>query len=265
MSGQDPTMMPFTDTLNAVKEPVLPSIFDLSGIAEGIVPVEAGLEMVPKDQIIHPAWLFIYLFVLLGFFAWIRLYYGNLLTQTVQATTNFQVANRMFKDNSLLQRQLDNILLALYFLSVTFLLFFMEERLKVTPLRLHGSLLYLFNLALLVGVFFGKIVLINLAGFLFNRIRIFREYLYNAFIFNKLMGMVILPMLLFVVYTSGVLQGVFFWLTLATIALVVVMRLIRGVVFSFKKNISIFYMFLYLCALEIAPLVLLYKWLEGIL
>ena len=32
-----------------------------------------------------------------------------------------------------------------------------------------------------------------------------------------------------------------------------------------KKDISIFYMFLYLCALEISPLVLLYRWLEGML
>ena len=107
--------------------------------------------------------------------------------------------------------------------------------------------------------------MVNLAGFLFNRIKIFKEYLYNSFIFNKLMGMAILPLLLFVVYTTGILQKAFFWLTLATVVLVIIMRLIRGVVFSFKKDVSIFYMFLYLCALEISPLVLLYRWLEGIL
>ena len=265
MSGQDSTMMPFTDTLDAVKYTLPQSVFDLSMVAEGIVPVEGGLNLVEKMQIFNPVWLFIYLFILLGFFAWIRLYYGNILIQTVQASANFQVATRMFKDNSLLQSQLDKILYALYFMSMAFLLFIVKEEVELTPNNLNGILLYLFNLALLVGIFFGRIVLINLTGLLFNRIRIFREYLYNIFIFNKLMGMIILPLLLFVVYTSGVLQGVFFWLTVFTVVLVVMMRLFRSVIFSFKKDVSLFYMFLYLCALEIVPLVLLYKWLEGIL
>ena len=248
-------MLPLKDT----------SVFDVSTIAGGVVPVEGGLELMQKVQIIPPVWLFIYLFVLLGFFAWIRLYYGNILTQTVQASTNFQVTSTMFKDNSLLQIQLDNILYVLYFLSIAFLLYLIEEGFQLKPYELQGGLLYLFNLALLVGVFFGRIVFVNLAGFLLNRIKIFREYLYNTFIFNKLMGIAIPPVLLFVVYTSGILQEVFFWLALTTVALVIIMRLIRGVVFSFKKDVSIFYMFLYLCALEISPLVLLYRWLEGIL
>jgi magnesium-transporting ATPase (P-type) len=71
--------------------------------------------------------------------------------------------------------------------------------------------------------------------------------------------------MLFVVYTRGVLQEAFFWITTATIVTVLIMRLIRGVTFSFRKDISIFYMFLYLCALELVPLALLFRWLKGIL
>jgi hypothetical protein len=72
-------------------------------------------------------------------------------------------------------------------------------------------------------------------------------------------------MLLFSVYTRGVVQDVFFWMTLFVLGLTYLMRLVRGIVFSFKKDVLIFYMFLYLCALEIAPLVLLYRWLVGVL
>ena len=223
------------------------------------------LEVAPRIFIIQPIWLFMYLFVLLGFFAWIRLYYRNILTQTVQASTNFQVASRMFQANSQLQSQLDKVLYVLYFLSLAFLLFIAEERMDIIPYDLNGGLLYLFNFTLLVGMFFGRMVLLNLVGFLFNQLKIFKEYLYNSFIFNKLMGLAILPLLLFVVYTTGVLQEVIFWVTLTIATVVILMKVIRGVVFSFKKDISLFYMFLYLCALEIAPLVLLYKWLEGVL
>lgn len=265
MSGQDPTMGPFADSMDAVVNALPASVFDVSSLAGNLMPVEGGIEMMQKVQVIQPTWFFAYLFVLLGFFAWIRMYYGNILMQTIQASANFQVATRMFKDNSILQKQLDNILYSFYFLSVAFLFYLAQTRLHRLPYGLSAGKLYLFNLVLLVGVFLTRIVLVNLSGFLFNRTLVFREYLYNAFIFNKLLGVAILPLLLFMVYTTGLIQEIFHWLALVLVSLIVAMRIIRGVVFSFKKDILLFYMFLYLCALEIVPLALLYKWLLGIL
>ena len=224
-----------------------------------------GQEILFRIAIHQPTWYFIYLFLLAGFFAWIRVYYGNLILQTIQASVNFQVATRMFNDNSLLQNQLDRILYLFYFLSMGFLLYYAESRLGLIPYALEGIRLFLFNMALLAGVFLGRLLMLNAAGFIFNQSRILREYLYNIFIFNKLTGMAVLPMVFLLVYTRGVLQDVIFWFTLALVCGVFFMRLIRGVVFSYRKEVLIFYMFLYLCALEIAPLVLLYRWLEGVL
>jgi hypothetical protein len=257
MSGQE--------TLNSVNDTLTSMIFSASGLPAGLSNLEPGPSMLEKAYVTPPTWFFIYLYLLLGIFAWARLNYGNSLLQIIQASTNFQVATRMFKDNSLLQKQLDNVLHGFYFLSVAFLLFLGERWLGLEPYDLNGGGLYLFNLLLLLGVFFGRIILVNLSGFLFNQLRVFREYLYNAFIFNKLLGIVVLPLLLFLVYTTGVVQDIFYWITAAVVVVVMVMRVIRGVVYSFKKDILIFYMFLYLCALELIPLALLYRWLEGIL
>lgn len=257
MSGQD--------TLNSVYDTLSPGIFSIFGHVSELPPFEDGIPMVENAIFAPPAWLFVYLFFLLGFFVWVRLNYGNSLIQTIEASVSFQVASRIFKDNSLLQKQLDNVLYAFYFLSVAFLLYLAEGWLQLAPHELQGGVLYLFNLLLLAGVFFGRIILVNLTGFLFNRIKIFREYLYNTFIFNKLLGIVMLPLLLFMVYTTGTIREVFYWVAFVAVMVVVMMRLIRGVIFSFKKDVLIFYLFLYLCALEIIPLALLYRWLEGIL
>jgi len=213
----------------------------------------------------HPAWLFIALFMLLGFYAWIRIYYGSILMQTFQASVSFQVAGRLFKDNSVLQKQLDSVLYVFYLASTSLILYVAEIRLGLEPYGVTGISLYFFNLAFLLFLFLTRVVLVNVAGFFFDRVLIYREYLYNNFIFNKLIGLIVLPLLLFVVYTNGFLQEIFQWLTIAAVAAVLILRMIRGVVFSFKKDVSIFYMFLYLCALEIVPLALLYRWLEGIL
>jgi len=231
----------------------------LSNLAAG------SMEMVEKLQIQQPTWYFIYLFLMIGLLAWIRINFGNILMQSFQASTNFQVAIRMFKDNSQLQNQLDYVLYIYYFLTMAFLLYYIELRIDMRPYELQGALLYFFNLAVLAGIFISRIFLINIAGFLFNSGMILREYLYNIFIFNKLTGLVVLPLMFLLIYTKGFLQEMFFWITMLVLSCIVVMRLIRGFVFSYRKEVLIFYMFLYLCALELSPLVLLYRWLQGVL
>jgi hypothetical protein len=135
----------------------------------------------------------------------------------------------------------------------------------MAPYGLKGILLYLFNLLLLAGILLARIVILNLVGFLFNRIELFRDYLYHMFVFNKLLGIIILPQLPFMVFTTGWIREIFFALAITTVALNIAMRLIRGFAFSLKKDVLIFYMFLYLCALEIVPLALLWRWLVGVL
>ena len=129
------------------------AIFSGSGIEHAPDFTAAGLQIMEKVQVQQPTWYFIYLVLLFGLFAWIRLYYGNILTQTVQASTNFQVANKMFKNNSLLQNQLDGALYMFYFLSMAFLLYYMELRIGLFPYEMQGGLLFLFNLALLADLF----------------------------------------------------------------------------------------------------------------
>jgi hypothetical protein len=223
------------------------------------------MEWIDRVPLHHPAWMFILLFVMLGLLAWIRMYYGSQLFQLFQASANYQVAYRMFKDNSALQNQLDNILNGLYYLSFAYFIYMIELRFQWFPYTLSGLGLYAFNLLLVMLWNFSRILLLNLSGFFFESMGIFREYLYNSFIYNKIVGVVLLPVLIFVVYTRGMVQEAIFWICLAMLAGVVVMRAIRGFVFSSKKDVSIFYMFLYLCALELAPLILLYRWLEGVL
>ena len=247
------------------QDSILFSLTSLPGLNPDMGPALAGLHLAERNQIHEPAWYFIYLFILLGIYAWISLYYGNILVQTFQASTNFNLTYRMFNDNSLLQKQLDRILYLFYFMSLAFLVFYMELRTGLIPYNLQGIFLFLFNLALLVFIFFCRIIFHNLAGFLFNRVKIIREYLYNMFVFNKLAGLVALPLVFLMVYTSGRLQLIVTWTCILTLSGIFLLRMIRGMVFSYKKDVLNFYMFLYLCALEIVPVVLLYRWLEGVL
>ena len=238
---------------------------ELTGSTQHSAHISAGMQLVERARIHEPTWYFIYLFILLGIYAWINIYYGNVVTQIYQSSTNFKAANRMFKNTGQLQSQLDLVLYMFYFLSMGFFLYYLEQKVQIFPYGLRGGMLLLFNIALLTGMFFGRVVTHNIAGLLFSNLKIVREYLYNMFVFNKLMGQVVLPLTFLLVYTRGILQEVVFWTGITVVLGIMILRLFRGLLFSYKKEVLIFYMFLYLCALEIAPLVLLYRWLKGIL
>ena len=134
------------------------TVFNVFKGSEMAYASSGGLEILEKAQLHQPAWYFIYFILLIGLFAWIRLYYGNILVQTVQASVNFRVANRAFMDNSLLQNQLSRILYLFYFLNIAFLLFYTELKLGLSPYELQAGPLYLFNLALLMGIFLGRLI-----------------------------------------------------------------------------------------------------------
>jgi hypothetical protein len=268
MSGQE-ILFKGQDTLYQVpayrSDSMVSILFDTSILAGGPSSWNSSGWIWDGFHEIQPGWYFFVLFGLISFFAWIRLYYGNIFLQTLQASTNFNVTTRMFNDNSLLQQQLDNLLYTLYFFCGGFLMYLLEIKTGFLPFDWTGFRLFLFNIAMLAGIFFTRLVLIYLVGFLFNRVALFRELLYNTFIFNKLTGILLLPVLLFMVYTGSWLRETLYVFALATVAVVIAMRIIRGIVFSFRKDISKFYLFLYLCALEIAPLILLWRWLQGVL
>lgn len=241
------------------------SVFPVSALEKGADFMDTGLDMFEKARIHEPFWYFIYLFILLALYAWINIYYGNVLAQTFRASTNFTLSNKLFKDNSLLQSQLDGVLYLYYFLSVAFALYYLELKTGWMPYQLQGAWLFLFNFGLLALLFYGKVVFHNIAGFLFNGVKIIREYLYNMFLFNKLTGLVLLPLMFLMVYTRGVIQVLVLWTGILVLSGIFLMRFIRAIMFSYRKGLFNFYMFLYLCALEIVPFVLLYRWLEGVL
>ncbi len=219
-----------------------------------------GLELVVPPV---ASWLFICILILSGFYAWIRMYYGHLLTQTLQATVNNQLALKTFQNNSQLQIQLDYILFVVYFFSTSLIVYYLELRFDLHPYKLYGARLWIFNLLVLSGFFLIRLLIAMLTGFVFKRLSLFREYLYNVFLFNKMIGVLFIPFLVLLFYTRGMTAQIVFISLLLLTGMTVIMRYARALTFSFRKGVSVLYMFLYLCALEIAPLLLLYRWLEG--
>jgi len=209
---------------------------------------------------ITPTWYFYILITLIIGYAVARNYLGQLITSTFMATVRYNIAEGMYKDNSQLQRQRDNVLYGLYFVTTSFFFMLLSERMEFNPMGLSGFRLFLFYSVLLTGLFFARILITVIVGHVFLVQNPLREYLYMGFTYNKLLGILLLPSIFIIVYSEGIVTEWAIYTCLGIMIILVFMKMVRRVVFSMKKDVFTFYMFLYLCALEIVPLLLFYKW-----
>ncbi|MEP3838174.1 MAG: DUF4271 domain-containing protein [Algibacter sp.] len=118
----------------------------------------------------------------------------------------------------------------------------------------------MFKLTFSIGVFILiKVLIERLIGSLLEIDKLIDQYLFQKISFKNYLGLLLLPINALLLYT--------FTPTLTIIYVIVIIMLIVniiGLISSFKTHQSLiknnlFYFILYLCALEIAPYIILYK------
>lgn len=153
------------------------------------------------------------------------------------------------------------LLFSVQLLSVSIFIFLILTRFRLV-VESEPQVLFL-RVIICYSVFIGiKFVAERIIALLFNGEEILRSYHYNKLIFRNFFGMILLPINAFFAYNvmpgKNVLLGI--------IILFVILNAV-GLVNTTKRyekliSNNIFYFILYLCALEIAPYLILYKLLS---
>lgn len=233
----------------------------------GDVPHEASAYVDISGQLLlanQPAWYFMILFLLFASIAVSQIYFKGLLQNTFQTVIRYSVTVGMFNDNSQVQRQKDNILYAIYFISFAMFILVLENRWSLYPYDITGFRLFLWNIAFLLGIFYTRIFLLNVVAHIFKQRKLFQEYLYHVFSLNKLFGIISIPLVFLLIYTENTINEICFILAISMFLMMIIMKAIKGFIFSIEKHVFNFYLFLYLCALEIVPILLMYKWITTV-
>lgn len=122
------------------------------------------------------------------------------------------------------------------------------------------SINIMFKLTFGIGAFILiKVLIERLIGSLFEIDKLIDEYLFQKISYKNYLGLLLLPINALLIYSF---QGSITFVYIFIVILLVVN--ITGLITSFKTHQSLikhnfFYFILYLCALEIAPYIILYK------
>ncbi len=144
-----------------------------------------------------------------------------------------------------------SLLISLLFYQ-TILIFFNYQDELLNPFVLF-SLIY----ASIIVLWSLKITFIKFIAKLFKEYQISIEYRTNVLVFNIITGVFLLPLLILIVYLKA---DIFFYSTFFIIGLLILFRFFRSMQIAISlKKISVFYIFLYFCSLEILPAIVIIK------
>jgi hypothetical protein len=118
-------------------------------------------------------------------------------------------------------------------------------------------------IALVIGLcamYFLKYLSIRLSGFIFKVGKEALDYSSAMFVFINILGLFMLPVVICMEFVKQVNPQIFIYTGCFFIFGFLCMRVLRGIVIGAASNrVSKFYLFLYLCTLEIVPFVIMVK------
>lgn len=127
-------------------------------------------------------------------------------------------------------------------------------------IKMGITTMYVVMVTGLILMYLVKYSAIRLSGFIFKVGKEASDYSSAMFIFINLLGLFMLPVVICLEFVKQANPLIFIYAGMVFILGFLCVRLWRGIVIGFSSNrVSKFYLFLYLCTLEIVPFVILVK------
>jgi hypothetical protein len=206
--------------------------------------------------------LLILFFISFATLAWLKTYFPKYLRQISNAIINYSESFKLFKDFNTL---IDRVYFGLNFvmvLSTGILLYHWV-------MHLYGEMYVNYRLVLL-GASIGIIATVlllrqiinNISGFLLNQQQAFSEFSHSTFLYYKAAGAVILPLVAILSFIHPNYFKALLIFSTTVFFLFYFANYLRAMRIMRQKGVLFLYWILYLCSVEILPILLLYKWLS---
>jgi hypothetical protein len=203
--------------------------------------------------------LFYALIILALFFAFIKLAFPRYLADLFRVAFRTTLKQRQIGEQ-LVQTPLPSLLLNIFFLLTGGLYIdFLLQHYHLVPAD-DFWLFYFYSFLFLAVIYLIKFFGLKLSGTIFNISDTTNAYIFIVFMINKIIGICLLPCLVLLAFSDHDLYLIAFTLAYAGVFALVAYRffLAYGLVRN-QIRLNPFHFFLYLCAFEIVPLLLIYK------
>lgn len=224
-----------------------------------------SLQPIHSDPIFNAAqpsyWQSILLFVVFSIYVLIKVSEPKKIYKVFFSVFSLQEAKQLFREEFKLTKRL-SIFLGTCFVLVLGFLIQMTNHYFGLILQLYSPIQqYLFFIILICVSYLIKFVTNHLLAFITSNTELGKEYYFNVVVFAQTIGVILFPLVVCLQFTRYPTEWFLYPALIICIGFYF-LRLLRGFIISVtEQNIGILYIFLYLCALEILPLLIVIKFL----
>jgi hypothetical protein len=233
-------------------------------IAE-IISITTEQDFVTKSKLktasgfLSTDWMLGIIFLSFIIFSWIRVGFSKYFQVAVQASYNFFTDKRITEEVNVTRNRVFHFMNFLFYINIALFVTQYLEYYHIAIFNLKGILLFITIFTSIIVIYSAKFILFLLLDFLFLGRESFIKYSFTIFLYNKMIGIALLPIIALLPYVPAAITPWLFYVGAFVIVLLYILRIFRGLQISFKNRLSIFYLILYLCALEILPILILFK------
>jgi MFS family permease len=241
----------YSDTLLAAKEHFTGNYIVKFG-EQAIVPLERMLHE-GSSLWYSLVMFFVFLLLVLARQAWPRKF-----SQTLLAVSGNNHLNQLLREWSPMKHPLGMLYALSYLMMFSLFIFEIIVYIKPQAPGMYSDVFFFFIiLAVVLVVLVFKFVIVSALSVLFRTQLVTQAYLANQLSFMLLGTLIFFPFLMILLYNPGAtILGIAF----VFVSSLMIYRLIRSFFVSLSERpFGLLYLFLYLCALEIVPLLLLVK------
>jgi hypothetical protein len=204
-------------------------------------------------------WIIGVILFLVLFFSLIRYFFPAELNSIIMAFYSNQILTRINKEDSLFNSWPFVFFYLLFGLIIGLYLYLSGKYMQLTY-PFEGFELFLFLTALVIGLFTFKIIVLRVLGFLFDVQRLVREYVSVLYLSYFNAAILFLPVVIAFSLTSSSYAGIYTYIGIVMVLGIFVVQFLRaGTNILSNYKFPKVYLIIYLCALEICPLIILFK------
>ena len=206
-------------------------------------------------------WVLIVILFALFSVSWLKVFHYKKLAQYFSIFLKDRISGQVLREERPFSEKASILLFVSGLLSLALYFF---QTITNPKLNFHlptegGGELYLKILGLLAVLFSVKIFSLKLLGHIFLLQKMATEYIYTILLFTNILGVIIVPLTISLQYVPMDTSIYFVYSGAAIIGLVFVYGLYRGLIIGIgNSTVSNFYLFIYLCTLEILPLLIVF-------
>jgi Domain of unknown function (DUF4271) len=203
--------------------------------------------------------LFYFLVGILFYFALIKLLFDKYLKNLFTLFFRISMRQQQIREQ-VLQTPLPSLLLNILFIVAAGLYASFLIRYYHLAGKIDFWILSLDCAAILCILYLAKFLVLKFSGWIFNIKRATDRYIFIIFLANKIFGIFLLPFLLILAVSGSLVKDIMVTVSIVMAFIFFVYRFIVSYN-PIRKEIKVngFHFFLYLCAFEVAPLLLIYK------